>query len=123
MNGLAHQRGMGYWGYMLVIVAVVVFGKLGMTSIPPYISNQTLDTVIMNKLKVAGNKTADQVIADIDKQLHLDLPNMKTEEIIEVVSDVQGNVVLKTNYDERHNLFAHVDVVSHFEKEYHQTQQ
>lgn len=120
MNGLAHQRGMGYWGYMLVIICVVVFGKLGMVTIPPYIEDRALDKLITDKLATAGNKSSDKVLQEMQNQMRMDFSEVQVEDIVEVVNSAPGSLVFKTNYDVRKKLFGHIDIVNHFEKEYRQ---
>lgn len=120
ITGRQYQQGMGYWGYMMMVIAIIAFGKIGMEIVPPYIDDRALDSVIEKKLASAGSATGQQVFENIKTQLRLDSSAANLDEMIEVVSGSPGSIILKKNYDVRSNLFAHVDVVSHFEKEFRQ---
>lgn len=118
---MTSQKGISYWGVMSLIVALVVIGKLAMVTAPAYLDNRMLNETIQNKLRDAGNKTGAAVMKDIQKQMNMNSTTPdNAEDLIEIINGSPGNVKLKTNYEKRANLFAHIDVVSKFEQEFSQ---
>lgn len=118
---MTSQKGISYWGVMSLIVALVVVGRLALVTAPVYLDNRMLNETIQNKLRDAGNKTGAAVMKDIQKQMRINSTSAdNAEDLIEIINGSPGSVKLKTNYEKRANLFAHIDVVSKFEQEFSQ---
>lgn len=121
MSSLSSQRGMGYWGIVSVIIMLVVLGKLGISTVPAYLDNVSLDELIEDRLKAGQKKSAESILKDIQRQMKINSTSAgDVNDMVTVINGTPGNVILKMDYEVRSNLFAHIFVVSKFEKEYKQ---
>lgn len=120
MNSMMAQRGMSYWGYIFLIIIIVVLGKLGYATIPAYLEDRALDAAITEKLEQNKTASGSEILEKINKQLSMDFSDVKIEDVVEVKQNMAGAVILLKKYDVRNNLFANIDVITHFEKEYTQ---
>ncbi len=117
---LGSQRGMTFLGISSLLIALVVGGKLLFATVPAYLEDRAITSLVEKKFQENPNATVEDLFAAVNRQLQIDQSDVSPEEIFTVASNAPGNLVLVKNYDIEAPLFAHVSVVNHFEGEIRQ---
>lgn len=114
------QRGASVTSMMLFIIAAGLLGKFGMCTIPAYLSDYQLNKMLAQELKKANTDkdSAKDFLSTVNRQLNINGDySTKAEEVVEFVSEIPGNLQIKTNYKVEKLYYGNTYVVTHFNKE------
>lgn len=110
MNTSAMQRGMTFWGTLVVLSAVVLLGTVGMKTLPAYLEFNAVKTAVKKIERDLGeNATKKDVVDAFDRQASVD--NVKSIRGAELTYD--GGVI-SADYQVIVPLFGNISVLLDF---------
>lgn len=110
MNTSAMQRGMTFWGTLVVLSAVVLLGTVGMKTLPAYLEFNAVKTAVKKIGRDLGeNATKKDVVDAFDRQASVD--NVKSIRGAELTYD--GGVI-SADYQVIVPLFGNISVLLDF---------
>lgn len=112
----SQQRGASVSGIVFFILALGVFVKLGLATIPAMVGDYQINKSIATALKKSNDnkETPQQFLSGLTSQWNINSIRRKPEEIFTITDTTPGNLKVHKDYNEVSNLFGNVDVVSHF---------
>lgn len=112
----SQQRGASVSGIVFFILALGIFVKLGLATIPAQIGDYQLTKSIAIGLKKANDnkETPQQFLSGLESQWNINNERRKPADIFTITDPTPGSIKVHKDYSETKNLFGNVDVVSHF---------
>lgn len=122
---LSHRRrqsGLSMFGVLMLLIVLAIVMNVGLTLGPHYMDNRSLTQVIETLdpgLVKGGSKT--RIHTAVNKGLKVNsIRTLKSEDIVAIKNDKKKGNKLMLDYEIRENIFANVDVVLVFHKEFGQ---
>ncbi len=110
-----YQKGLSFYGWLLVMGLVVFFGLLTIKLAPVYLDNYKVQQAIakLGNNPESGELTESAIRSSIAKQFDIEMIKDVAPEDITIVED-QGVVSVEVEYEVRVPLFYNVDAVVSF---------
>lgn len=110
-----YQKGLSFYGWLLVMGLVVFFGLLTIKLAPVYLDNYKVQQAIakLGKDPESGELTESAIRRSIAKQFDIEMIKDVAPEDITITED-QGVVSVEVEYEVRVPLFYNVDAVVSF---------
>ena len=121
MQNLAAQRGLSYWGVMILIMFVAFGIKLFVALFPTYTDDVLVNKVVTERLNASPLDATPAVLErELTQQFNMNsLTTLNPREIFVITNRNGGNEVVK-KYEVRKPLIANIDLVVRFEKTFDQ---
>lgn len=121
MQNLAAQRGLSYWGVMILIMFVAFGIKLFVALFPTYTDDILVNKVVTERLNASPLDATPAVLErELTQQFNMNsLTTLNPREIFVITNRNGGNEVVK-KYEVRKPLIANIDLVVRFEKTFDQ---
>ena len=122
MNLGKKQKGMSFWGIVVILALVGFFASAAFKLIPHYMDNRSLEKIVLDvdsqNAAGAGIRTVDEFYRHIEKGMQVNsIYDLNPKDIMKVKVE-NGVFVVDMNYEQRDNLVKNIDLVVHFDKEY-----
>ena len=118
-TGLSRQRGMSVPGIIFIIIVVASLGTFAVKTAPAYLDFNTIDGAISSVLADSklGLSSTGEIRSSIGKRLSINNIDVIGKNQIRIEKG-SGRVYVAVDYEVRKDLFANIDLVMDFEKEY-----
>ncbi|MBQ0754661.1 MAG: DUF4845 domain-containing protein [Gammaproteobacteria bacterium] len=119
MNSAKSMRGLSVSGWLVSIIAVVVFATAGVKIVPSMLDFNTVKSLINNVLSdnKIGLKSVDEISKEIDRRFLVNsITVLKAQDI--KIDKVDGVLIVELDYEVRENFFENVDFVMTYKHEF-----
>lgn len=115
----SQQRGASVSGIVFLILALGMFIKIGLATIPAQIGDYQMNKSIAVALKKSNDlkESPQQFMSGLESQWNMNGTYRKPADILTLSDTTPGSLKVHKQYDEVSNLFGNVDVVSHFKSD------
>jgi hypothetical protein len=117
----SRQRGLSVTGWILTIIAVVLFGSMAAKLVPIYLEFNTISTLVQSVLKdpKVGLKSVNEITSDIDKRFGINNVDMISHNDLIVRKD-GAKVEVIADFEVRTNFIKNIDFVVSFDRTFSQ---
>lgn len=114
-----HQRGMGFWGYVFLLLGIAAVITLGLRLGPHYMNQQTVVSIVEGLSSDSVHQIEKRKIRELlKKRFKINtLYDLDPSEIIEI-ERTKTFTKLKVNYEVREPMVHNVDAVIVFNEEF-----
>lgn len=119
MNSAKSMRGLSVSGWLVSIIAVVIFATAGVKIIPSMLDFNTVKTLINNVLSdnKIGLKSVDEISKEIDRRFLVNsITVLKAKDV--KIDKVDGVLIIELDYEVRENFFENVDFLMTYKHEF-----
>lgn len=115
-----HQKGISYWGVVVVASVFALAIKVGAVVGPIYMDYMTIDKMLaaMFREPQIDELSTEKFKEGLSNRMQINnFRDKKVDEIMKISRDGK-KLIIDLEYEERKNLFGNLDVVVHFKKTY-----
>lgn len=119
MSSARHQSGLSMFGFLMLLIVLAVGLNLGLTLGPHYMDNRAVVQVVEAiSADVWTGTSKTKMHEAVNKGLKVNnIRSLKSEDIIKVEKK-KNSTDVKIAYEVRENIFANLDIVLVFNKDY-----
>lgn len=115
----SRQRGMSMLAMIMIVVVVVGFGTFAIKTIPAYLDFNTIDVAIENTLNDSkvGLMSISEVRKGISKRFMVNNVDVVSAKDLGIHKD-GGYIIVTVDYQVKKELFANIELLMTFKKNY-----
>jgi len=116
--GLQRQAGLSMFGFLLVLIILAAALNFGLTLGPHYMENRSIVSVVEGVDPQLWGSSKKKAHVAVNKGLKINQARSYKSEDIVKIEKVKGATKVTIDYEVRENMFANLDVVLVFNKDY-----
>lgn len=115
----SRQRGMSMLAFIMVTIVVVGFGTFAIKTVPAYLDYNTINAAIENTLNDSkvGLMSVSEVRTGIEKRFSVNNVDVISSKDLGIHKE-GGYVIVNLDYQVKKELFANIELVMTFKKNY-----
>jgi len=122
MQAMRNQRGVSFFGVLLIVVLVGFFVSIAFKLVPHYIDNKSLEQGILavERDSMMGDKVQSVVefYDHMSKTIQVNsIPDLAVQDIMQITQS-GDQFLVRLKYEKREPLIKNIDLVVTFDKEY-----